>query len=135
LERVSLCKIFDTLFVGTRAFLHEDQVVVSVDTQQSGTTVTEAYIAEVMNSIQTPYCNVSVIELSHTQEEGENTLTPLVLLVDGRTASAAEVISAALHDNKRAQLLGQQTFGKGVVQASTQQTSTIPACASASGAY
>ncbi len=44
-----------------------------------------------------------------------NTL-PLVLLVDGDTASAAEVLAGALKDNRRAVLIGQPTFGKGSIQ-------------------
>ncbi|QDU22387.1 S41 family peptidase [Urbifossiella limnaea] len=41
---------------------------------------------------------------------------PLVLLVDGDTASAAEVLAAALRDNQRAVLVGTSTFGKGTLQ-------------------
>lgn len=41
---------------------------------------------------------------------------PLVVLVDGDTASAAEVLAGALKDNNRAILVGQTTFGKGCTQ-------------------
>ncbi|MEO5337301.1 MAG: S41 family peptidase [Magnetospirillum sp. WYHS-4] len=41
---------------------------------------------------------------------------PLVLLVDGKTASAAEVLAAALQDRGRAVVAGTTTFGKGSVQ-------------------
>jgi hypothetical protein len=41
---------------------------------------------------------------------------PLVVLVDGDTASAAEVLAGALKDNDRARVVGQTTFGKGCSQ-------------------
>jgi len=41
---------------------------------------------------------------------------PLVVLVDGNTASAAELVAGAIRDRERGILIGQQTFGKGTVQ-------------------
>ncbi len=41
---------------------------------------------------------------------------PIVVLVDGRTASAAEALAAALADDGRAVLVGSATYGKGLVQ-------------------
>ena len=41
---------------------------------------------------------------------------PIVALVDGRTASAAEIMAAALADNGRAVVVGSSTLGKGLVQ-------------------
>jgi carboxyl-terminal processing protease len=41
---------------------------------------------------------------------------PLVLLINGASASAAEILAGALKDNGRARLVGRRTYGKGVVQ-------------------
>jgi carboxyl-terminal processing protease len=51
-----------------------------------------------------------------TAAPGGDTRTPLVVLVDGGTMSAAELLAGALQDRCRAVLVGSRTFGKGTVQ-------------------
>lgn len=50
--------------------------------------------------------------IAHDATEG----APLVVLVDGRSASAAEIMAAALADQGRAVVVGSSTLGKGLVQ-------------------
>jgi carboxyl-terminal processing protease len=51
----------------------------------------------------------------HAHNPGALTL-PMVVLVDGETASAAEVVAGALKEHKRARVVGQTTYGKGCSQ-------------------
>ncbi|NQW01952.1 MAG: PDZ domain-containing protein [Rhodospirillales bacterium] len=55
----------------------------------------------------------------HVYEAGGRDVTgglPLLLLIDGKSASAAEIVAVALQDRERAVLIGTSSYGKGTVQ-------------------
>ena len=72
-------------------FLPEGEVVVSTDSRSQGKSV-------------------------HETGEGRISSLPLVVLIDRGTASAAEILAAALADNGDAVIVGTRSFGKGVFQ-------------------
>lgn len=66
------------------------------------------------------------IELISINKKGEEQITksksnpvinvPIVVLVNGNTASASEIFAAALKENDKATIVGEKTYGKGVIQ-------------------
>lgn len=55
-----------------------------------------------------------------TANEPLDTVMPMAILINGNSASAAEIVSGALQDMDRAVLVGQRSFGKGLVQSTRE---------------
>jgi carboxyl-terminal processing protease len=83
--------LLDEAVLTASLFLSEDEIVVSTDSRTQGKTV-------------------------HKTTGGRITSLPLVVLIDGGTASAAEILAAALADDGDAEVVGSRSFGKGVFQ-------------------
>ncbi|MFL5834324.1 MAG: S41 family peptidase [Solirubrobacterales bacterium] len=83
--------LLDEAVLTASLFLPEDEVVVSTDSRAQGESV-------------------------HKTTGGRITSLPLVVLIDGGTASAAEILAAALADDGGAEIVGTRSFGKGVFQ-------------------
>lgn len=57
-----------------------------------------------------------VADSAYYSEDGHQVDVPIILLVNGESASASEVLAGALKDNDHASIVGTQTFGKGIAQ-------------------
>lgn len=55
-------------------------------------------------------------DFTHRAEVAGTWNVPLVVLIDHDSASASEILAAAIHDHRRGQIVGQQSYGKGSVQ-------------------
>jgi carboxyl-terminal processing protease len=66
--------------------------------------------------VETRTRHTGALERRLTKDEGQRFALPLAVLINQNSASAAEIVAAALQDHGRAIIVGQRTYGKGTVQ-------------------
>jgi carboxyl-terminal processing protease len=78
--------------------------------------VADLFLPEGAGVLTTRGRDGSVIDAWNATAEGDFESLPLVAIVDRNSASASEIVAAALQDHRRAPVVGERSFGKGTVQ-------------------
>jgi len=92
--------------------------IIDLRSNPGGLLTNAIYIADLLLSRGVIVSTVDRDGYKETQRVSRNIATnkPLVILINKGSASASEILSGALKDNKRAVLVGETSFGKGLVQ-------------------
>lgn len=95
-----------------------DSLIIDVRGNSGGHLSSVKYMASLfLDSNKLIYQTKTKTEIVKTHSLGTTTVTyPVALLVDGGSASASELLTAALQENKVATVIGTTTYGKGTVQ-------------------
>lgn len=75
-----------------------------------------AYFLEPNSLVVQEKFSDGTIEELRTSNNARLAKLPVIVLINGGSASASEIVAGALHDNRAIRLVGEQTFGKGSVQ-------------------
>ena len=96
----------------------KDGIIVDLRSNPGGLLTNAIYIADMFLSSKVIVSTVDKDGYKDTQNSLAQVVTnqPVVVLINGGSASASEILSGALKDNKRAIIVGKKSFGKGLVQ-------------------
>ena len=96
----------------------KDGIIIDLRSNPGGLLTNAIYIADMLLSNKTIVSTVDRDCYKETQNSLSQVSTnqPIVVLINGGSASASEILSGALKDNKRAVSVGKKSFGKGLVQ-------------------
>lgn len=96
----------------------KDGLIIDLRSNPGGLLDNAVYIADMLLSSKVIVSTVDRDGYKETQRSLSQVQTkqPIVVLIDGGSASASEILSGALKDNHRAIIVGKKSFGKGLVQ-------------------
>lgn len=108
-------KEFEDILIQNRS---KKGYIIDLRSNPGGLLTNAIYIADLLLSNGIIVSTVDRDGYKETQRVSRRPVTtkPLVVLINKGSASASEILSGALKDNKRAVLVGENSFGKGVVQ-------------------
>ena len=100
------------------ALKDKDGLIIDLRSNPGGLLTNAIYIADMLLDSKVIVSTVDRDGYKETQKSMAQMVTrqPIVVLIDGGSASASEILSGALKDNKRAIIVGKKSFGKGLVQ-------------------
>ena len=96
----------------------KDGLIIDLRSNPGGLLTNAIYIADFFLDSKVIVSTVDRDGYKETQRSTKATISdkPLVVIINGGSASASEILSGALKDNKRAVIVGKKSFGKGLVQ-------------------
>lgn len=97
---------------------NKDGIILDLRSNPGGLLTNAIFIADMLLDGQVIVSTVDRDGYKETQRSTSKVVTrqPIVVLINGGSASASEILSGALKDNGRATIVGKKSFGKGLVQ-------------------